>query len=783
MNNMKKYMPKVLSGVLSLTILCSGIGIASYSAGAESIGAEATTANTSEASTDTNSVSADNSKKLFRNETVYVIANADGSAKKVIVSDWIKNTAKAKTFKDISNLESVENVKGDETYTIDENNMYEWNADGEDIYYQGTGTQELPVGLKISYTLDGKSISAEQLAGKSGKVTMRFDYDNRKYEKAKIDGKEEKIYVPFVMLTGMMLDNNTFRNVEVSNGKIINDGSHTYVAGFALPGMQSNLDIDREDFEIPDYVEITADVESFELATTLTLATNDMFNDIAFSDVDDKIDSLSDSLSDLTDAANQLIDGSSALYDGLSTLLDKSGELIAGIEQLYDGAEQINDGANALNTGAGTLASGASDLNSGVGTLNNGAVSLDNGLSSLKDGAEGLDSGVTALQGYIADLSSGLSAISDNSEALNSGAKQVFDTLLSTADTQIAAAGLFAEKLTVSNYGQVIDKLIGTLGEESVRNIAYNTALETVSATVNSQSDVIRGAVESAVRRQVTEGVLASAGYSMSSEQYDAAVAAGEIPDEIQIQISNSVSTQMSSSSIQDTIEAKTQEQIQSAINANMQSDEVQNRIHDAVNKANAGKSSLAALKEQLDSYNQFYQGVITYTAGVDKANAGAKEILGGTYVLKEGSASIKDGAGQLKDGSSSLRDGTNTLKNGSDSLKKGADTLKNGTGTLSDGAVTLFEGIGTLKDGSGALVDGVQQLKDGSMTLCDGLKQFKKEGVDILVNAVDGDVKGLVNRFKAVSEVSSKYRSYSGISDDMDGKVDFIYKTDSIGG
>lgn len=781
MINIKKYGSRILSGLLSLTILCSGIGFASYSAGAKSNDENKTDTNSAETSSDAKSASSDTSKKLLKNETVYVIANADGSAKKVIVSDWIQNSADLKTFKDVSNLENIENVKGDETYTIDEDNMYEWNSDGKDIYYQGTGKEELPVAMNISYKLNGENISAEQLAGKSGKVTMRFDYTNRKYEKIKIDGKEEKIYVPFVMLTGMMLDNSTFRNVEVSNGKIINDGSHTYVAGFALPGMQSNLNIDSEDFEIPDYVEITADTDKFELATTLTLATNDMFSNVDFTDIDEKMDSLSDSLSDLTDAASRLIDGSSALYDGLSTLLDKSGELIEGIEQLRNGAEQVKNGAGDLDTGAETLANGANDLDKGVGSLNSGAATLDNGVGSLKDGAAKLDLGVSELQNYMATLSSGLDTISGNSQALNSGAKQVFDTLLVTADTQIAASGLSADKLTESNYSQVLDELIGSLGEENVKNLAYNTALETVSATVNSQSDVIREAVESNVRKQVTEGVLASAGYSMSAEQYDAAVAAGSIPDDVQAQISNAVSTQMSSSSIQGTIEAKTQEQIQSIIDTNMQSEEVQNQINAALDKAKAGQESLAALKGQLDSYNQFYQGLLAYTDGVDKANEGAKEILKGTYSLKDGSKSLNDGAGQLKSGSGSLKEGTSTLKNGSNSLKNGANTLKQGTSTLSDGAISLFDGVGELKNGGIALVDGVKQLKDGSMTLNDGLKQFKKDGVDVLVDAVNGDVKGLINRFKAISEVSSNYKTYSGISDDMDGKVDFIYKTDSI--
>ncbi len=781
MSKIKKYMPKVLSGILSLTTLCCTIGVASYSAGAKSTDTETTNINISDTSSTVKNASEDKTKKLSKNETVYIIANADGSAKKVIVSDWIKNTAKAKSFEDISNLDNIVNVKGDETYTVNENNMYEWSADGNDIYYQGAGKSELPVGLSVSYTLDGKKISADKLAGQSGKVKIRFDYTNRQSEKIKIDGKEEEIYVPFVMLTGMMLDNDAFRNVEVSNGKVVNDGSHTFVAGFALPGMQSNLGIDSKDFEIPDYVEITADVKNFELATSFTLAANDMFSDIDFSKVDDKIDALSDSLDELTDAADQLIDGSSQLYDGLKTLLDKSGELIEGVDQLYDGAEKISSGAQELDNGAGALASGAKDLDNGVGTLKDGADSLDSGVSSLNDGAVSLDSGISQLQGYVATLSSGLNTISGNSESLNAGAKQIFDTLLATADAQIAAAGLQADKLTISNYAQVLDKLVGSLSEDNVKTVAYNTALETVTTTVNSQKDVIREAVESAVRKQVTESVLASAGYSMSAEQYDSAIASGQIPDEVQVQINTAVSTQMSSSSIQSTIDINTQSQIQSLIDTNMQSDEVQSQINSAVEKASAGKNSLSSLKEQLDNYNIFYQGVLTYTDGVDKANAGAQQILGGTNTLKEGSYTLKNGSEQLKSGSGSLKDGAGTLKDGADSLNSGAQSLKDGTGELNSGAKNLVQGVASLKEGSSALVSGVKQLKDGSMTLNDGLKKFKEDGIDVLVDAVGGDVNGLVSRLKAVSEVSSHYKSYSGISDEMDGKVDFIYKTDSI--
>lgn len=778
----KNYIKGAISGALALTILCSGVGVAAYSAGADNtaqalgVQTESTVEAVKKASTTKEAL-----KKLSKNETVYVIADASGAAKKIIVSDWLKGVDTKGKVKDVSNLKGVKNVKGDETYTVNEDNAYEWAANGDDIYYQGTGTTELPVKLKLSYKLNGKTVSADEIAGKSGKVTIRIDYENTQKEKVKINGKTKEVNVPFLMLSGMILDNDNFKNVEVSNGKAINDGTRTIVAGFALPGMQDSLDIDKDEMEIPDYVEITADTTNFELSTTMTVAMNDIFNDVDFSKVDDKVDELKDSLDELEDAAEQLVDGSSQLYDGIGTLLDKSGTLIEGIDKLYDGAEQVNSGAKKLDSGADGLSNGAKTLDDGAAKLKSGASQLDSGLATLAGGASQVDNGAASLSSYVATLAGGLGKLSSNSATLNGGAEQVFNTLLSTADTQIAAAGLTADKLTIKNYDSVLEGLISSLSDKNAQKLAYNTALETVTATVNSQKDVIRTAVEATVRKSVTEQVLATAGLGMTADQYDAAVAAGQVSEEVQAQVSTAVSTQMSSSAVQTAIDSNTEAQIQSLIETNMNSEEVKSQIQAGVAKAQAGRKSLQALKTQLDSYNTFYQGVLSYTAGVDQANEGAQQILAGTYTLKDGTGSLVSGAGQLKNGSSSLKSGTSELKSGTSSLKSGVKTLKNGTSSLSNGTKSLFEGVGTLKDGSAALVDGVKQLNDGAMTLSKGMKKFKEEGIDSIVDAANGDVQDIIDRFKAVQKASKKYNNYSGISDDMEGKVDFIYKTDSI--
>ena len=693
----------------------------------------------------TTSTKAVEEKEVSKDETVYVLAGADGSVQKIIVSDWIKNALNENSIADKSALSDIENVKGNETYTLDGSNMTVWDAEGNDIYYQGSIEKELPVAMTVSYKLDGKSISADELAGKSGKVTIRFDYENRQYETVNIDGKNEKIYVPFGMLTGMLLDSDTFRNVEVSNGKLLNDGDRTAVIGIAFPGLQENLGIDKDKVEIPDYVEITADVTDFELGMTVTIATNEIFNELDAAKID-SADGLTSSLNELTDGMQQLMDGSSALYDGLCTLLDKSGELVDGIEKLANGAK------------------------------------------TLKDGADSLDEGAAQLQKGAADLSSGLNTLASNNASLNGGAKQVFDTLLSTATAQINAAGISVPTLTIENYADTLNSVIASLDETAV----YNQALAQVTAAVEENRPLIEQKVTAAVREQVEAQVTAavheqvSTGVTaavreqvseqviqtaagMSKSDYEAAVSAGMVSQETQNDVSSAIEAQMQTDDVKALIETNTtakmeSDEIKAAVKANtdaqMQTEAVQKTISDNVElqvkqaisenmasdevqakltAASEGAKSIIALKTSLDSYNAFYLGLLTYTGGV---------------------ASAADGAA---------------------TLASGAADLKNGTAQLKDGAAALYDGILQLKNGTPALVDGVSQLKDGAMQLSDGLKKFNEEGIQKIVDLIDGDLDNVVARLRATVDVSKNYRNFSSISDGMDGQVQFIYRTDEI--
>lgn len=727
---MNKKVTKIIAICLCAALCLGGAGVAFAQTGSKQESAQPTAAQKA----------ADLQQKISKDETVYVLAGADGSVQKIIVSDWLKNELGSASLTDKSGLSNIENVKGDESYSINGDNMTVWDAQGNDIYYQGDIQKELPVGLTVRYTLNGKTVSPEQLKGQSGKVTIRFDYENRQYETVQINGQNQRIYVPFAMLTGMILDNDTFRNVTVTNGKLVNDGDRTVVVGLAFPGLQENLNLSRDQLSIPSSVEITADVTDFSLGMTVTLACNDLFSQLGDADLG-SLDAAG-SLNKLTNAMDQLLNGSSALYDGLTTLLDKSGELAAGVEELAQGA------------------------------------------AAIKAGADSLDEGAAELKAGLADLSEGLNKLSANSAALNGGAEQVFNSLLETATAQIRAKGLTVPDLTIENYAEELNKLIKSLDETTV----YENALTQVTAAVEKQRPLITQKVTAAVRQeveakvtaavkteattaaqaQVAENVIRTA-TRMTKKDYDAAVAAGQIPQatqdavnaaiqaqlsdpNVQKQINATVEAQMASETVKNTIKAQTDAQmktekvqatisqnvelqVKKAIAENMASDEVQKQLQ----AASEGSKTLIALKASLDDYNAFYLGLLDYTAGVDEAAEGSNELYAG--------------AGDLKDGTAELR----------------------------AGAAKLYAGVLQLKDGTPALVSGVTQLKDGAMQLSEGLQQLNKEGIQKLTKLLQNDLGDLTARVQATIDVSKDYRSFSGISDDASGQVKFIYRTDEI--
>ncbi len=348
-----------------------------------------------------------------KEETVYVNADARGTVKNITVSSWLKNGDGAAELTDVTNLTDVVNVKGDEVFTQD-GNTYVWAADGRDIYYQGETSEALPVDVKVTYYLDEKEVNPEELAGKSGKVKIRFDYENHSTQKTEIGGKETELYVPFVAASTLILDSDRFVNVEVENGRILSDGKNTVVAGVAMPGLYDSLDLLNlegfEDVDIPEYVEVTADVTDFELAMTATILMPDVLSRLDTDDMDG-FDDLKEDMEELNDATYELIDGCVELDDGVQELKDNMPDLWDGAVELDDGAVELNDGAWELDDGAQDLMDGADKLNDGAKDIREGAKELDQGVGTLQAGAGLLNENMPKLTGGVNSLAAGLQSL------------------------------------------------------------------------------------------------------------------------------------------------------------------------------------------------------------------------------------------------------------------------------------------------------------------------------------------------------------------------------------
>ncbi len=511
-----KYVIRVIAGVVCVALVGSGYG--AYQVYAEKTTEEEAVIETQEGdSEETEQVTAAINNLLSQSgttvsdvdkeETVYVIADNTGDADEEIVSVWLKNSELTDELADVSELENIENVKGDETFEQFGDQLV-WAANGNDIYYRGTTSKETPVTEEIVYYLDGKEISPEELAGQSGKVTIRFNYTNNATVTEEVDGETYEVKVPFTVVTGLILDD-SFSNVEVTNGKLVSDGDKNVVIGLATPGLAESLNVEEADFSedvsLPEYVEVTADVENFELDMTMSVVMSGLLNNVDLTgDLD--LSSVEESLEELTDATGQLVDGSGELADGLDTLNDS-------MTTFVDGTNTLKDGISAYTTGASTLKSGIDTLYSGTTTLQGNMESnaMVSGAQSLADGAAQVSAGVTQLTTTMANMGD---TVKGKFVAASGLDEATFDTLMS-ATGNLVAAGMSPSEIIAA-----LDASTGGNGA-AIYNLyyQYQGALSVVNVLSENASSL--ATLQSGAAQVATGAASLSSGVS---QVYDAVV-------------------------------------------------------------------------------------------------------------------------------------------------------------------------------------------------------------------------------------------------------------------
>lgn len=752
---MKKKLVKTISISLAALLAIAGISYSALSGNEKVASADTskdakTIQNTIESNVKFNEVGED------KEETVYVLTDANGNVNKKIVSDWLKNKDGSDKLEDKSDLKDIENVKSDADYITGEDGAITWNANGEDIYYQGTTDKQLPVDVKVTYLLDGKEMSPSEIAGKSGKVTIKFEYTNNQKKEITVNGKKTEMYVPFTMISGMILDGNKFRNVEVNSGKVISDGNRLVVVGLGFPGMNSNLalsDITSDGkTEFPETVEVTADVEDFSLALTLTMGSADLISAV---DVDSvtAVDDLKDVVKKLVESTDALQTGSAKLNEGLKTLKNSFGTYSTGIKTYVN---TVNSNIGLLNEKVPSFVDGTKQISDGVGQIV-GAMEGDNGAVS---GANQLAQGSAELSNGLNDLANSVGTVgsTDNNTvtgAVNNiatGSSTLFsyvDKMLAGFDDQNGSYGLTNGSKAVSDGSKAVSDGVNALVSQLNKMIqTINTSISDNEKSIAQLNAVIRGGKNPQTGADLTAQEIAV---------YNA-----------QIQQLTGANTAL-----------KTMLQNMNPETMNQQLTTLSQGAKSVADGASGVLNGVATLQNGLKEFKT--QGN-TLVQGTAQLNSSMSQLVAGIGKLQAGSVQVKDGSAALASGVNQLYGAVkNQLQPGASTLYDGANLLSTSVNQLYEGTKPTAKDVNTLLSGTDQLASGIGELQTGAETLSSGMKQFNDEAISKVSDFVNGDLTTITERIKATVNLAKEYNIYSDAVEGKSTSVKFIYETDGI--
>ncbi|MCR4617797.1 MAG: hypothetical protein K5669_06390 [Lachnospiraceae bacterium] len=578
--------------------------------------------------------------EAMKEETVYVKTDACGNTTSVIVSNHLKNADMTSKLEDETILTDIVNVKGKETYKTEGNKLI-WDAEGSDIYYQGTTDKKLPIDVNVTYELDSKMIDPKDMNGKNGHVVITINYKNNALNTVNINGRDETIYTPFAAVSAFTLDEKKFKDVKVEGGTVVSDGKRNLVVGMAFPGLVDSLNGGKsadselmetieDEFKIQDKIVVEADVTDFEPGMMVTLVTSNITGALGLDsfnlDSDGKLDDIEDKMDDFKDAGAKLVDGTGELKDGAQKLADGSGSLADGSNTLYNGIVEYTNGV-------GQIASGAGELNSKMAELNLGCA-------SIKSGVDTLVSEVGSMAGGIGNAALAAGQISDGINQVVAATSVATDPA-SIDTSSISVTGTVSGDVAAAAMMQYI-----TADQLTAAGLSAEQAQAVLSMVSTVSSQVIPGIVDNATdatAKQVAAQAAANGANETKSLINAALTTAGE----------NGQSLQSGAASLSEGL-------AQSA--ASLNTSDVQSKI--------------------------------------SELSSGASALAEGAQKLSEGSAKLADGASKLNASSGALINGSKSLADGSAQLAGGADSLLSGCVKLNSGMVEFNkEGIDKLTD------------------------------------------------------------------------------------
>ena len=548
-----------------------------------------------------------------KSETVYSNLDSNGKAYKTIVSTQLTNEDKLDEITDISNLLNIENTNGDETFKKEENQIV-WDSNGNNIYYKGESDKQLPVECKITYELNGEEISAEELRGKSGNVKIKINYTNNEKHIVSINGKQVTMYTPFIIVAGTKIDNAKNKNIQITNGKIVDNGESTLAVGIAMPGMQENIGISKSKIDIPEEIEISMETEDFEMENIIAV--------VAVKGIDE----------DLTSDLN-------SMYSQINELANASNEILAGANQLKEGTSELVSGVDQLKDGTGAAYAGSKQIKDEVeestkNLKNDNTPAIDSKtLEAIK--AQAMQSATLSdeQKAGIAAQAKAAAKLTDAQKAEIAAQAKLTDEQKAKITAQAKAGAEFTETQKTAIIEQAQKKYTETLTEAEkqliltvAQNTAYQTATTTALAVAESTAEATALKVAQSVAESTAEATALKVAQSVAESTAEATAQT----------VAQSTATQTAETTAL-TVAQSTATQTAGAT-ATQTATQVGNQAKQKfTNQVVSQMSTLGtALDELTNGLANIDNGVSALSVGTNKLDSGALQLANGVKTFNE---------------------------------------------------------------------------------------------------------------------------------------------------
>lgn len=665
--------------------------------------------------------------QVYKDETIYVNLDNKGRDENRYASVRLHSDSPLKKIEDKSILEDVKNVKGDEEASIEDGKII-WETDKKDIYYQGEVDKALPIMPEVKYYLDGDEVEAEDIAGESGELEIHISIENT--DKRSIDlesGASESLYAPYIVATSLILPMDKFDNIEANTGKILSDGSNEILNFISLPGLEESLNIGKDILDLPNDLEIKADVVDFEMTPIVFTVTSEI-PEMEDLDMAKDLEELLDGIDSIVEASGKLNEATEKLYQGQGDLnLGVSG-LLNGLEQINEGTDPLYQGSLDLKDGIDSAYKGSLEINKGTDILSKSAKQLGEGFTALGDGTVEYSKKALEFSQGANKIAQGIGSIPENTKALGGGMEELIgatDSLKSGQDELTKGLNISLEALAGIKAGkekeaQAIEMILGEMDN-------FDEIIKALESTPGGEDLALAMSQGVEKQRMALEGIESSSG-----------------------QLINGLS-----------------------------------QVEEGIKKAESGSKDLSLGSQEINA------GQREATKGLKELNKGTRELASASKELEEASLGLEKGAGALKENALLAKEGVDKFTRGGNELAQGTHGLSQGLRDLSGGTNSLKDGVAELSKGSEELSQGGSQLESGSQDLLEGSDQlnqamgdFNEDGIkemDREVNSSDIDIKTTMERKDGLVDIAKNNTSFTGISEDMEGSLKFIMKTEGV--